>query len=388
MSDESTLARLRAHSELVPETADLELAKRFRARHVCLSAARITAAAQEPQHAAIVDEAVAWAQRAVGKGGNRKLVAMRAVERLGVEFARHLMAGIDGWISLEVDGRLAYKRRQTIERARELVTQLEEAGVPRDRVLLKIPATWEGIEAAQTLRNKSGIGCHMTLVFGMHQLAACAEADADVIAPAIGRITDWHKKKAGVEEYPPTEDPGVHAATAMQAYLDAHAHRSRLMPCTFRNLDQALALSGCHLLALPPKLFELLETRTGEPSAVARPAAPDKFIVDAASFQAMNSADALSASKLSAGVKNMSWAVVSQEKQLVDWIEKRQDEAAETSTLALFRIWDYDGDGYIDREEWSGTEEVFNALDRDNNGRISLEEMAIGLGAPYKPDSS
>ena len=108
--------------------------------------------------------------------------------------------------------------------------------------------------------------------------------------------------------------------------------------------------------------------------------------MDANTFSSMHSADPVSATKLQGGVLNLSWAVVSQEKQLVDWIMARQDKAAESSTVTLFRIWDYDNDGYIDREEWSGTEEVFNALDRDNNGRISLEEMAIGLGAPYKPD--
>jgi transaldolase len=384
---QTALTRLRALSELVPETADLEVAKSVGARHMCLSAARITAAAQEPRHASVVEDALRWAQRSVGKGGNRKLVAMRAVEHLAVEFARQLAGTLDGWISLEMDGRLAYKRRQTIDRARDLVREPEEAGVPRDRVLLKIAATWEGIEAAKTLRAKDGINCHMTLVFGMHQLAAAADAHAAVIAPAIGRITDWHKKKEGVAEYPAAADPGVAIAARMYAYLEGHGCASRLMPCTFRNFEQALALGGCHLLALPPKLLELLAHADTPVHALERGAVPERLAVDASAFQTMNAADPVSASKLAAGVKNLSWAVVAQEKQLAEWIEKRQDEAAERSTIALFRTWDYDGDGYIDREEWSGTDEVFNALDRDNNGRISLEEMAKGLGAPYKPES-
>jgi transaldolase len=388
MNRESLLARLAAVSDIVPEASEAGVAARFGARHVNLSAARITAAAQLPEHADLVDGAVRWAQRTSGRGQNRKLVAIRAVERLPIEFARRLLERLPGRVSVELDGRLAYKRRNLVDRARATVEELEEAGGDRDRVLCKLPATWEGIEAARELE-KLDIDCHMTLVLSESQLAACADAGARVVSPPVGRITDFHRQALGVEGFAPDDDPGVRAAGAMWAYLKGHGYATELMPATFRDADQALALAGCELLCLPVALLEILDDRTGE---VARrldparpPAAPEKRAVDAARFAADLAADTLAQQKLQAGVKNLSWAFVSQENQLADWITSRQDEAAESSTAALFRIWDYDGDGYIDREEWNGSEEVFNALDRDKNGRISLEEMALGLGAPHKP---
>ena len=291
-------------------------------------------------------------------------------------------------MSLELDARVAFQTNATVERARAAMAQLAEAGVPAERVLVKIPATWEGIQAAAKLE-KEGIHCHATLVFGMHQAVACADAGITVVSPAVGRITDWHAKQAKVEDYPPADDPGVLGSVCMYHYLRRHGHRTELWPGTFRSAEQALALAGADGITLPPTLADELRARTGrierrlEPSsAVAQ--GMDRLEVDAARFASMHSSDPVSSSKLAHGVKNLSWALVTQEKQLVDWITARQDQAALTSASALFKVWDYDGDGFIDREEWGGTDEVFNALDRNHDGRISLEEMAIGLGAPYK----
>jgi transaldolase len=161
------------------------------------------------------------------------------------------------------------------------------------------------------------------------------------------------------------------------------------MPSTFRDADHAVALAGCDMLCLPPKLLEQLAARSGKVDRVIQAdGAPtsERLALDQVAFDARHTADPVSHAKLTAGVKNLSWAIVSQEKQLVNWIAERQDEEAESSTIALFKTWDYDGDGFIDREEWNGSPAVFNAIDRDNNGRISLEEMAAGLGAPYSND--
>lgn len=380
------LDQIRARTEIASETADIATASTFGTPHAILAASRITAAAQDDQHAEIVDRAVRWAQKEVGKGGNRKMVAVRAVERLGVEFARKLLEVIDGDVSIEVDGRLAYKRRPTIDRARAMHAQLRDLGVDTSRILLMIPATWEGIEAAQKLTAKDGIRCHLTLVFGMHQLAAAAAAKAAVISPAVGRISDFHRKKEGVEAFAPADDPGIKVALEMADYLD-HLHPDTiLMPATFRGIAQAAALASMPRLSLPPALLEMLAEESAELTLPERtPSQPEALAIDAARFQAMQ-ADPLSSQKLQSGVKNASWAMISQEKQLVDWISQRQDHAAAGSTSKLFEIWDYDGDGYIDREEWGGSDEVFNALDKNRDGRITLEEMALGLGAPYREE--
>ena len=386
---DTLLGRLSSLSQIVLETADLGLARAHEAQHINLSASGITAAAQSPDHTRLVDAAVQFAQKSVGKGGNRKLVSIHAVARLAIEFAAAMVEQVPGRVSVEVDGRLAHKRRALIDQARRLVGGLVELGVAKRRILVKLPATWEGIEAARTLQAKSDIGCHLTLVFGMHQTAACADAGVTLLSPAVGRITDWHKKNDGVEGYPVDEDPGVKATLAMRDYLLSHDYDTELMPATFRNIDQVLALAGCPLLSLPPKLLCLLAEKSGPLEAAFDQSAPpsstiDKLSVDSARFSTMHADDPVAAAKLLAGVRNLSWAVVSQEKQLTAWISERQDEAAETSTLALFKIWDFDGDGFIDREEWNGSDAVFNAIDSNNNGRISLEEMAIALGAPYE----
>lgn len=381
------LEQLRQRSEIASESADLDVAARSGAAHSILGASRITAAAQDERHADIVDAAVRWAQREVGKGGNRKLVAMRAVERLAVEFARKHLEIVPGDVSLEVDGRLAYQRRPTMERARAMHAQLEALGVDTSRVLFMIPATWEGIGAAAKLAEKNGIRCHLTLVFGMHQLAAAAAAKAAVISPAVGRISDFHRKKAGVEGFEPARDPGVILTAEMADYLARHGGDSVIMPGTFRGVAQATALAGMPRLSLPPAFLDELAGSTGAIDPRPRePRLPEPLTIDAARFQSLHAADPVASQKLQSGVKNLSYAVLSQEKQLVEWITRRQDDAVASSTLELFRTWDYDGDGFIDREEWGGSDEVFNALDRNRDGRISLEEMAFGLGAPERRD--
>ena len=372
MSGESTLQRLSKLSAVVPETAELSTIRELGSEHVNLTAARITAAAQRPEQAEIVDRAVSYAQKKVGKRGNRKLVAIHAVERLAVEFGTCVLEAISGDVSVELDGRLAYKRRGSIDRGRDLIAQFEELGADKNRILLKLPATWEGIEAATKLREKDGIRCHMTLVFGMHQLAACADAGAAVIAPAVGRITDWHKKRDGVDSYRPEDDPGVKAAVAMYEYLTRHGYDSILMPGTFRSVEQALALAGAPRITLPPKVLTMMAEHAGSVTpqinadgAAARGA--DKLEIDKMTFAKAQGADAMSKDKLMSGVKNLSWAVVSQERQLIDWICSRQDEAAESSTLQLFKIWDYDGDGFATDEEVEAGSDPFDPNSTPNN---------------------
>jgi transaldolase len=298
MTDANLLAQLGALSALAIETADVGAIRTCGARDVHLSASRITAAAQGPEHADIVDAALDWAQQDIGKGGNRKLAAIRAVDRLSLEFARRAAALVEGRVSLELDARTAFQTAATVERGRSAAEQLGRAGIAADRVLLKIPATWEGIQAAAKLE-KLDIRCHLTLVFGMHQAAACADAGATVVSPAVGRITDWHAKQAKVEDFAPAEDPGVLGCVRMQHYLRRHGYRTELWPSTFRSVEQALALAGCDGIALPTALIHELRSRVGHlERKLDGGSAPshgiDKLEVDAGRFTSMHNADPVS----------------------------------------------------------------------------------------------
>jgi transaldolase len=383
---DSLLEKLVALTEIVPESAELGLLASLPARSVSLTASRINEAAQDPAHGPIVEAAVQWAQRQVGKGGNRKLAAMKAADRLGIEFVRAIAERVPGHVCVELDGRLAYQKRATIDRARELVAQLEELGVAKERLIVKLPATLEGIEAAKVLGTKSDIRCMMTLVFGIHQVAASADAGAYAIAPSVSRFSDSPKSAPAV---PASEDPGVQATLAMRDYLRTHGYPTRVAPCAFRSAEHVLALAGVDSITLAPTLIEELRRRTddlelGAPHAASRPSAVERLTVDAAAFNRLHSGDSLATTRLQEGIRNLGFAVVAQQQQLGEWIASRQNEAAVDSTMAFFNVWDFDGDGYIDREEWNGTDAVFNALDRDKDGRISVEELAVGLGAPSR----
>ncbi|MEM1031399.1 MAG: transaldolase family protein [Myxococcota bacterium] len=384
-------------TELATESTDLGLLDRHPIAHVDLRCARVAAAAERPDHEALVEEAVAWAQQQVGRGGNRKLVGVLAGDRFQLLLAAALQRRVGGDVSVEVDPRLAHKRRAAIDKAREMLRQLEEIGADPTRVLLKLPATWEGIEAARKLREKNGARCHIALVFGRHQLAAAAQAGAALVTFSVGRITDFHEKRddggvlADDGAWPDGEDPGVAVVRRMRGYLARHHPEVMTMGDAFRGLSQVVALSDTvERLCLPPPLLEAWghvgDDHPAETPSVSDHAAEDEQeglpAIDAGTFRRLHDADRLARTKTRSSVQNLSWAAVSRERRLLDWITRRQDVAAERTTLALFRTWDYDGDGFIDREEWAGTDEVFNALDRDDDGRISLEEMALGLGAP------
>ncbi|MBM4358351.1 MAG: hypothetical protein FJ096_09610 [Deltaproteobacteria bacterium] len=381
---DSLLQKFFALTEIVPESADLGLAASLPARHVNLTVARLNEAAQDPAHAPILDAAVQWAQRQVGKGGNRKLAAMKAVDRLGVEFVRAIAGRIQGHVCVELDGRIAHQKRATIDRAREVIAQLEELGVPKERVVVKLPATLEGIDAARVLTGKSDIRCMMTLVFGIYQVAASADAGAFAVAPAVGRFADGPRAETPTNA---AEDPGVVATWTMRDYLRTHGYDTSVVPCAFRNVDQVLALAGIESVMLAPNLIEELRRREDDtlprsPRADATASEHERLTVDAGTFNRLHGGDALATARLQEGVRNLGFAVVAQQQQLGEWIAGRQHDAAVDTTIAFFRVWDFDGDGYIDREEWNGTDAVFNALDRDKDGRISIEELALGLGAP------
>src|SRR3954464_14616154 len=254
------LDQLNTMTVAVCDTGDLNSIKKFTPRDATTNPSLITAAAQMPEYAEVVDGALTWAQAQAG--GNQGRVVGLALDRLSVEFGLRILAIVPGRVSTEVDARLSFDTAKTIDKGRYLISLYEAAGAKRERVLIKIASTWEGIRAAEVLEAE-GIHCNLTLLFGMHQAVACAEAGVTLISPFVGRILDWHLKDTGKTEYAPEEDPGVVSVTKIYNYYKKHGYKTEVMGASFRNLGEITELAGCDLLTIAPNFLLELAEQTG-----------------------------------------------------------------------------------------------------------------------------
>jgi len=310
------LEQLKAVTVVVADTGDFASIQKFRPRDATTNPSLISAAAAMPQYEAVVTAALEWAKK---EGHPTKAaIAKRAVDRLAVEFGMEILKVIPGRVSTEVDARLSYDTEGSIAKARELIGMYEKAGIRRDRILIKLASTWEGIKAAEVLE-KEGIHCNLTLLFGFHQAVACAEAKVTLISPFVGRILDWYLKSTGKTSYAPAEDPGVRSVTRIYDYYKRHGYRTEVMGASFRNVGEITELAGCDLLTIAPKLLAELEAAQGELPRKLDPKAgrgEDKISLDKAAFDRMHAEDKMANEKLKEGIDGFSKAITELEKSL------------------------------------------------------------------------
>jgi transaldolase len=318
---QSLLQQLSEMTIVVADTGDINAIRKFKPRDATTNPSLIMAAAQMSEYTSLVDDALAWAKKDAGADGTKDAIVRRAIDRLSVEFGLHILEIVSGRVSTEVDARLSFDTPRTIEKARTLIKQYETAGTSRERVLIKIASTWEGIRAAEVLE-REGIHCNLTLLFGLHQAIACAEAGVTLISPFVGRILDWYKKSTG-KTYTAGDDPGVHSVTTIFNYFKRFGYKTQVMGASFRSLGEITELAGCDLLTIAPNyLDELSKSAEVLPRRLdpekARALNVERISIDEATFRKMHAADAMATDKLEEGIQGFTKAMVALEKLLGD----------------------------------------------------------------------
>jgi len=255
----NALEELRRYTIVVADTGDFHQLEKYKPQDSTTNPSLVFSAAQLPQYKPLVDDAVKYAKehwhKVQDKGDEKNAKIELALDKLFVNFGVEILKIVPGRVSTEVDARLSFDTEATIKKARALIKLYEDAGISKDRVLIKIASTWEGIQAARQLEQE-GIHCNMTLLFSLAQAAACAEAGVTLISPFVGRITDYFKEKSKVQGFPPEEDPGVLSVRAIYNYYKKHGYKTVVMGASFRTKEQIIALAGCDLLTISPNLLE------------------------------------------------------------------------------------------------------------------------------------
>lgn len=381
----SLLEQLSEMTVVVADTGDLEAIKKFTPRDATTNPSLILAAAQIPAYQSLIDEALRSSRKLIGENAPVEEVVREALDEISVIFGKEILKIVPRRVSTEVDARLSYDTEATIEKGRKLIRLYNDAGISNDRVLIKIASTWEGIKAAEVLE-KEGIHCNLTLLFGFGQAVACAEAGVTLISPFVGRILDWYKAETGRDSYPGAEDPGVLSVTKIFNYYKSFGYKTEVMGASFRNLDEIVELAGCDLLTISPKLLDQLR-ETNQPLVRKLDASNpvggvQKVELDREGFDALMADDRMATDKLGEGIKGFSKAIETLEQQLAHRLaEVEGGSAFGHAVQEIFLLNDFNGDGCITRDEWLGSDAVFDALDQDHDGRLTPDDVRLGFGA-------
>src|ERR1700761_6387957 len=329
----SLLEQLKEMTVVVADSGDFGSIKQFKPQDTTTNPSLLTAAAQMPEYQPIVDGVLLEAKKQLGSGAKDSDVANLAFRHLAVAFGKKILAIVPGRVSTEVDARLSYDTAATMKQAREIIQQYDQAGISRERVLIKIASTWPGIKAAEQLE-KEGIHCNLTLLFGIHQAIACAEAKVTLISPFVGRILDWYKKDTG-KDYQGADDPGVQSVTRIYNYYKKFDYKTQVMGASFRNIGEIKELAGCDLLTISPQLLaELESTQADLPRKLdpqkAKSLTFEKIPMNEETFEKMHAADRMAHDKLKEGIEGFSEALEKLEQLLADRLSKLGASKQET----------------------------------------------------------
>jgi transaldolase len=294
----SKLEQLRAMSTVVSDTGDMDAIRAFHPTDATTNPSLILKASQMPHYARLVEEAIVWGRRQGAMVGD-------VADRIAVNFGAELTKIVPGRVSTEVDADLSFDVDGAVAKAKKFIGLYEERGVVRDRILIKLASTWEGMEAARRLQGE-GVDCNMTLIFSLAQAIAAADAKAFLISPFVGRILDWHVK-AGGGPYDSENDPGVQSVRTIYAYFKSYGIKTVVMGASFRNTGEIEALAGCDRLTISPHLLEELSKDEGELPRRLRPdrpeLAPPRVTMDEKRFRWMLNEDQMATEKLSDGIR-------------------------------------------------------------------------------------
>lgn len=311
------LEQLKLYTKVVADTGDFASIEAYKPVDATTNPSLIYTASQDPKYASLVDDAIAYGKtQLTDKSGQ----LAKAMDKLAVNFGLKILEIVPGRVSTEVDARLSFDTEASVIKARELIALYETSGISRERILIKLASTWEGIKAAEILE-KEGIHCNLTLLFSFAQAVACAEAGVRLISPFVGRILDWYKKERGVPEIAAHEDPGVLSVKKIFNYYKKFGYKTQVMGASFRNIGEIVELAGCELLTIAPKFLKELENTEGVlvrklNEEAARQSEIEQISIDEKTFRWMINEDAMATEKLAEGIRNFTKDLEKLEEQM------------------------------------------------------------------------
>ncbi|HYE97548.1 MAG TPA: transaldolase, partial [Planctomycetota bacterium] len=296
------LEKLRTYTTVVADTGDIEAVRKFKPQDATTNPSLLLQASQKPEYRALVDDA-----RSAAEKESPSVRTEAFMDRLAVNFGQEILKIIPGRVSTEVDAALSFDKEGSLAKARRIIELYEKAGVSRERILIKLATTWEGVEVAKVLERER-VHCNMTLLFSFAQAVACAEARVTLISPFVGRIYDWYKKEGGGKEIPVEQDPGVESVLRIYTYFKKFDYPTVVMGASFRKVEQIQRLAGCDLLTISPDLLEKLAGSSAElPRALspekAKAADVKRITMDEKTFRWMHNEDAMATDKLADGIR-------------------------------------------------------------------------------------